>query len=128
MKMFLITLLSIAPAFAHAGAQETLNQIQQVRKACMAQSTSHVGDDDCQDVAGTKLDQLLNSVYQNALQGTEAPRAIALRDAERAWLKYRDAQINYITVSFTGGNGGGLAASSASNDMTAARIADLLNN
>lgn len=125
MKTFVMILTLTVSSLTFAGNNNDLNQIQSARASCLKNSSSHVSDDVCEETAGKALDTELNAVYQAALKTMDSPTKVAFVQSERAWLAYRDAQVNYIGVLFTGGNGGGVAMVSKSNDLTAARIIEI---
>src|SRR5512139_1437849 len=47
----------------------------------------------CAEAEYAEADRLLNMAYRVATDGSELARRTALRDAERAWLAYRDAHL-----------------------------------
>jgi len=44
-------------------------------------------------------DRLLNSAYQTAMRSLEPDRATKLRQAQRAWIMYRDSQCEAVASS-----------------------------
>ena len=77
--------------------------------------------------AETKLqDARLNKVYKDVMAELSEPRKKELRDAQRAWVKYRDANCNFYNDP-----DGGTMASVRSSDCfmmtTASRVKELEN-
>lgn len=84
---------------------------------------STYGMNDCLDQEWAQWDAMLNDRY-GQLQAADkaadselaqigsaaAPAAPALRDAQRAWIAWRDAACSYEAVRWQGGTGGGPAA------------------
>ncbi|HSC80172.1 MAG TPA: lysozyme inhibitor LprI family protein [Chitinolyticbacter sp.] len=79
---------------------------------------------DCTNREYTRQDQRVSAAYQVLLAQPGRPRQVQLRDAQQAWLKFRQANCNY----YADPDGGPLAQVIASDcllTVTAARVAEL---
>ncbi len=105
--------------------------------ACMEATeggTSTVGMGGCIRAELDEWDARLNSAYQARIEEHRAsdaefepplPEAEALRDAQRAWIPWRDANCLYEISHWGGGTGGGPAGTSCQMYMTAERALEL---
>lgn len=114
---------------------EPLRQcIGQAATACMQGpgGETTVGMVTCLDHETREWDMLLNAWYSKAMQTTEAAdaeletlgstapgAAPLLRDAQRAWIGFRDASCIYESFRFQGGTAGGPAAGDCMLELTA---------
>lgn len=98
----------------------------------LAQSASELYD--AANKVEQQADRQLNTAYQHLLKSIEqegSPNAALaierLRESQRAWLKYRDAQVAFVATSADVGSSSARAAGSASYsvELTKARIKDL---
>jgi uncharacterized protein YecT (DUF1311 family) len=76
-----------AAAFARADEQSVLD------KACDGGTYEMV---DCINAKTAILDKWLNATYSQALKDAEPKQRDLLRQAQRAWIKFRDAQCDYV--------------------------------
>ncbi|WP_148714227.1 lysozyme inhibitor LprI family protein [Chitinolyticbacter meiyuanensis] len=79
---------------------------------------------ECMDQEYRLLDSRLNAAYQTLLMHHTGPRKLQLRDAQRTWLKFRDANCSY----YADPDGGSLARVIGSDcllTVTAARVDEL---
>ena len=97
-----------------------------------AQTAREVNDDAAK--ADAESDKKLNTAYQKLIkqiQGDDKDRAAMvtaqLREAQRAWLKYRDAQVQFVGIYNNIGSASARNAgmSSYQSDLTNERIRDL---
>ena len=97
---------------------------------CMDQpgGETTLGMGQCLTAETRDWDMLLNAWYDKALQragsrdaasGGEAPTAPVLRQAQRAWIAYRDESCRYEALRYQGGSMAGVAQASCLRDMTA---------
>ncbi len=71
-----------------------------------------------------RQDKQLNAVYKQLLGTVSAARQKDLREAQRAWIKFRDANCDFYYDS-EGGSSAQLIASDCRMTMTADRTAEL---
>jgi len=76
-----------AAAFAFADEQSDLD------KDCVGGTYEMV---DCINAKTAIWDKRLNAAYSQALKDAEPQQRGLLREAQRAWIKFRDAQCDYI--------------------------------
>ena len=105
--------------------------------ACMESSqggSSTVGMGFCLAAEQEAWDDRLNEVYRSAMAAHRASdaeykpylsEADSLRDAQRAWIAWRDANCLYEVSTWGGGTGGGPAGTSCNMRMTAERALEL---
>ncbi|CAI8798997.1 LprI domain-containing protein [Pseudomonas donghuensis] len=70
--------------------------------ACMKTAESTLAMNNCNGAEIKRQDSRLNSAYKKAMAALEGPQQTQLREAQRAWIKYRDANCN-LYYSLTGG-------------------------
>jgi uncharacterized protein YecT (DUF1311 family) len=58
----------------------------------------------CAAMAYARADTALNQTYQQVLQGIEPARRATLREAQRAWIRMRDADCELENAEFEGGS------------------------
>ena len=79
----------------------------------------------CENARYEKAEQELNMVYENLMQKLDSGQQEKLRVAQRAWLKFRDANADFMADAARGGTLEPLIRTSVLADMTAARAAEL---
>jgi uncharacterized protein YecT (DUF1311 family) len=79
----------------------------------------------CADKDYRKVDAVLNAVYRDAMKGLEDHDRGLLREAQRAWIKFRDAECTYTSASNEGGSIYPLVYSGCLTELTKARIKQL---
>lgn len=82
----------------------------------------------CADAEINRHDATLNQNYQAAMQTLEEPQQQGLRAAQRAWIKFRDAECGFI-AGLTGGSIDRINAANCMLEMTQQRanvLADLV--
>lgn len=106
-----------APTFSYAGTLENLNAIRAEESDCNNQAVTTVAMGECIRSAHSASDRLLNQQYKaivNSFGSSVADRAALerLRNAERNWIKFRDAEcsqelsegtsssLNYVTCLY----------------------------
>ena len=117
MKMlaFLCTALAIAGAPHAASAHET--GLSQPYAACMGKSSATTRDMiGCITAENQRQGSQLNKAYKALMAELPTPRRAQLQNAQRAWLKYRDANCAFYADS----DGGTLARVNANSCMLTA--------
>ena len=93
--------------------------------ACMASGDAAAGVTsammDCTGAELGRQDDRLNQVYRERIAAVAPPRAAALRTAERAWIKARDARCHRVAKAEEDGSLGGLVYAGCILDATIAR-------
>ncbi|GAB3395305.1 lysozyme inhibitor LprI family protein [Azotobacter armeniacus] len=79
---------------------------------------------DCMAAETRIQDARLNQGYQAAMQALDAEHQARLRDVQRLWIKYRDANCS-LHASFTGGTIDRINGASCVLDMTKTRADEL---
>ncbi|CAK9891203.1 MULTISPECIES: lysozyme inhibitor LprI family protein [Pseudomonas] len=110
------TLLAVALLTAISAAAQAQDEYSPAYGACMKTAASTLAMNTCNGAEIKRQDSRLNSAYKKAMAGLEGPQQTQLREAQRAWIKYRDANCN-LYYSLTGGtidqlNGAGCILSS----------------
>ena len=113
LRVALFCLLVFVPISVHAG------------EACG--DMANQGDmNECFVKAYKKTDAKLNRVYQALLKKLDdAPTQKLLRDAQRAWLTYRNTQCTFETSDSNGGGIHPTASAHCLDEKTAARVKEL---
>lgn len=79
----------------------------------------------CASAALTAWDKLLNEYYLEARAGLDAEGQLALRDAQRAWISFRDKSCDVWLAVFRGGSLGRQIRADCLRETTARRALDL---
>jgi uncharacterized protein YecT (DUF1311 family) len=79
----------------------------------------------CENARFQKAEQELNAVYKNLMQQLDDVRREKLRLAQRAWLRFREANANFEADAARGGTLAPLIKVTVLADMTEARTAEL---
>lgn len=108
LKFTALSLLLVLTIYGHSSAGET--QIELNMKA---------------HKAFLKADAQLNGVYQQVRRSLDAEGKLKLRDAQRAWIKFRDADCEWAADEYRGGSIMPLIYSNRAEQMTKTRIATL---
>ncbi len=100
MKRFLLS-LACAPLFLSIGLAEAPPTTEETPlskefTSCLAKATATVEMLDCMAAENTQQDARLNTVYKKLMEKLPKERKEKLKEAQRAWLKFRDAQTNYL--------------------------------
>lgn len=89
--LFLIMTVLVAPI---AAAQQKVDPIEARMETCLGtpagQTTS--GMTDCSHQAYLAYDKRMNDVYQRVMHSVDPQSRVLIRNAQRQWLAYRDAQ------------------------------------
>ena len=70
-------------------------------------------------------DSELNRVYRAALAADTGAVAVALRTAQRAWMRFRDAQCVYVAALYAGGSMQPMQQGACLEEVTRTRIKQL---
>ncbi len=93
-------------------------------EACKARSASTVDMQTCIEVELSQQDARLNLAYKDVLADLRPARAKQLLEAQRAWLKFRDANCNFY-LDPQGGAIASVRANRCTLDQTASRVKEL---
>lgn len=72
-----------------------------------------------------RQDNRLNKAYKKLITAASSDERKLLQDAQRAWIKFRDADCNFQSASEAGGTLGQVIYSGCINDMTTKRAYEL---
>ncbi len=119
-------LLAIAVTTLGAGAQAADDGYSTTYSACMDQSGGVTMNMlDCMGSETEQQDARLNQNYKAAMQALTPSQQTQLRDAQRLWIKFRDADCALLG-SLTGGTIDSVNSASCFLDMTKKRADDLM--
>lgn len=125
MKMSLIYLALGAGLMSTSVLAETLEE-------CREKAASNVEVYECGTKALKAEDAKLNVIYKKVISGLKAdPQAFGadaadkLKTAQRAWLKFRDAECEFQAVQMFGGNGAHAIVTDCLRDLTIKRTSEL---
>lgn len=121
---FTLCLFILIPPFAVAQDKEI--GLSTGFEKCMDKAVSTVDMIDCMTKENTSQDKRLNRAYKSLMETLSAERKKKLQEAQRAWIKYRDANCDY----YNDPDGGSMARIAANNcvlDATASRAQELEN-
>ena len=90
-----------------------------------ANATSQTAMNTCAARGYRQADSALTREYQRALSSSTGARHTALRNAQQAWVTYRDAHCRYATIGFAGGSAEPMHKSLCLASLTRARTQDL---
>ncbi|MFK8332928.1 lysozyme inhibitor LprI family protein [Pseudomonas sp. BJa5] len=91
---------------------------------CMKTATTTLDMNNCNGAEIERQDARLNSAYKTAMAGLETDQQGKLRDAQRLWIKYRDANCG-LYYGLTGGTMDQLNGAGCVLEMTKARADEL---
>lgn len=91
---------------------------------CMKTANTTVAMRDCSGAELKRQDVRLNQTYKSAMGSLEQPQQDKLREAQRAWVKYRDANCG-MYYGLTGGTIDQLNGAGCEVDMTKQRADEL---
>ena len=77
----------------------------------------------CMTLEEERQDAMLNVYYKQLMRGLEPEHANLLKEAQRAWIKYRDARVNL--AGYDGGSMAVLSVGSIHLEMTVKRVDEL---
>lgn len=118
-------LLAIAFTALSAGAHAADDGYSETYTTCMDESGGvTVNMLNCMDSETEQQDARLNQNYKAAMQALTPAQQTQLRDAQRLWIKFRDAD-GALLGSLTGGSIDRINSASCFLDMTKQRANDL---
>src|SRR5262245_26788158 len=98
---FTVVVLSIAFAFGVQAAEHTKGK---THDPCADSMLGTAGQSDCYHNRYTKADAELNRVYGQLMSKLDSQsQKDALRDAQRAWISYRDKECDFDASQYEGG-------------------------
>jgi len=124
MKYHLMTTVLLLAALAHPAFAQG-EDYSAAYKRCMDKSGGVTVEMlDCIASEITLQDARLNRNYKNAMTALEAPQKTLLRDAQRLWVKFRDANCG-MYAQLTGGTMDSIVSNDCVMSMTQQRADDL---
>lgn len=101
---FLVTCHAASGASA-ADADDSHADIDRAYQACLDRAGTTAAQLACVDQAYGAWDKVLNETYKAALAGLSPANQELLREAQRKWLAYRDADSRFQAADWTFGQG-----------------------
>jgi uncharacterized protein YecT (DUF1311 family) len=99
--LIIVAAFALAGAAVAAGYEDRLDSADY--RACK-DTTTGIGEAACAAAESDRQDATLNAVYKSLMARTASPaRREELRDAERQWIRRRDAKCNHAGDDFEGG-------------------------
>ena len=114
-RLAVLVLLTIGPA-ATARAGET---------ADCGKETTQSGLNHCYDQLYRRADAMLNQVYRQLIAKAAAAEQMLLRDAQRAWIAFRDKECEFETIGSEGGSIRPMYEAMCATALTKRRIKEL---
>ena len=112
-----VAMFSIAVLASPAFGQNTSDKIDSDLKKCLAQHTNFTtaGMVNCVGTAYQQMDSRLNEVYSLLMGKLTPPKRELLKDAQRKWLAFRDAELK-LTKSLDPNVGGTISSVTGAGD------------
>ncbi len=121
-----LALLSLGSSLALAETpQPKETTLSKQYAACMEKAAATVDMLDCMAAEETLQDARLNTMYKDLMKKLPKERAEKLKEAQRAWIKFRDAHAMYLSSGE--GTAAGLVGSDWMVISTAERATQLAN-
>ncbi|WP_442109557.1 lysozyme inhibitor LprI family protein [Pseudomonas sp. NUPR-001] len=117
-SLLALTLMSAIVPFANAQSDSA------AYSQCMQNAATTVASKACIGAEIEQQDARLNAAYKSAMAALEPAQQGQLRDAQRAWIKYRDANCE-LYYRLTGGTIDQLNGAGCVLEMTKARATEL---
>src|SRR5256885_10303883 len=95
------------------------------KSAPCANASSQADMNDCWGREYKAADATLNQVYRQLVALTDDEEKSQLKEAQRAWLKYRDANCDFVADQYKGGTMRPMIYAICLEDMTRNRTAEL---
>lgn len=94
MKRTAVLLIPVVLAMPLASAQKRVDPIEAQLEVCLAAPAGQTteGMTDCSHQAYLAYDKRMNEVYQRVMRNVDPQSRVLIRNAQRQWLAYRDAQ------------------------------------
>lgn len=96
--LFLVLLFWVGLFWSSAGPAEDANVdlIEQQLEKCIDKDSTTAGMTNCQEVANENWDRELNRVYAELMKKLPSDSQESLKNAQNAWLKFRDSEFFLI--------------------------------
>lgn len=120
-------LLSMVLTSAFLFSTQAHAELSKSYEACMNQAESTADMVECNENETIIQDKKLNLAYQKVIKGLKGKEKLNLIKTQRAWIKYRDSEIDRLSNQ-TGGTIDALNASSFYLKFTAERAEELSNH
>lgn len=118
--------LCLASPLATAAKEE--HSIDKTTQACVDKNSTTIGMMECLEKAFKEWDKELNKVYNALLKEVSATGKENLKNAQKQWLTYRDAEFKAINAIYDlEGTMWGLVAAEARNTVIKDRVLTLQN-
>lgn len=110
-------MFSIAAIVSPVFGQSVSDKIDSDLKKCLAQRTNYTtaGMQNCVGTAYQQMDSRLNEVYSLLMGKLTPPKRELLKDAQRKWLAFRDAELK-LTKSLDPNVGGTISSVTGAGD------------
>lgn len=118
MRAALLVALLLLPVAAPAFAEDD----------CDRNNQSQMAMNQCAGVDAAKADAELNKVYKQLAAQADGKEKTALRDAQRAWIAFRDKECEYRTIGEDGGSIRPMELAMCAQEMTEARTKALAHD
>lgn len=94
---------------------------------CLASDAGQttVGMVECSNAEASRLDKVLTENYREIMSITTPAHSKALRDAQRIWLKFRDAEVKASAALYEGGSLASVIAGSTYISVTKQRLIEI---
>jgi uncharacterized protein YecT (DUF1311 family) len=96
MKKLSLVLFFLFTAFTALFAQDSKHPIDIETDACMEKDPSTMGMIECSRLAQEKWDAEMNKYYDMLMDKLDESAKASLRDSQRRWLEFRDAEFKAI--------------------------------
>lgn len=90
-----IVILTISSVIVFAQEEERKYPIDQWLEECIDKDPSTAGMNNCTYKANEMWDKELNKIYKQLMKKLNPQGQKLLKEAETAWIKYRDAELNF---------------------------------
>lgn len=112
----------------HSAPKSETDRIEAAYSACIERSEGTTVDMiDCSGEAGSRMDNRLNQLYKALMKKLPKSKQELLRDSQRKWLAWRDAELtlSYALDPNEGGTAQKVSASSFAYEMLKRRVEKL---
>lgn len=124
MKLFRWGILLTLAALVFAASVSTIAQKRKKSGPC-ANPQTQAEMNICAGEDFKAADAVLNQVYQQLMAKLDDEEKAQLKDAENAWLKYRDTNCDFVADQFKGGSMRPMIYAGCLADMTTKRTTEL---
>lgn len=81
-------------------AVEQQSSIDETEKQCMSKNYSTAGMNNCTNAAQVQWDAEMNKYYTLLMKKLNKEEGLKLKEAQRAWIKYRDKEFEFINFRY----------------------------